>query len=649
MPDGPGPNPFGYADHSLFSAFGAELVYGERPDGSLVHVSEVASGLACGCVCPACGRVLIARKGAIKMEHFGHYGAGSGCGRNAETNAHSWAKDVLEREKRVLLPAVGAQIGKDKLQTHKERMFLFARAELEKTLDDIVPDVVLSTEDGQQLLVEVLVTHACGPEKIAKLRHRGLATVEIDMSAWRKSNDRQSIEDALVERAPRKWLYNRKLVDAEARLQALLEQRAAEQAEAERLRAERAAAEKRAREDRLKQELANKVAAVRRTIASARRSGSNVGVEELRSVKRDMLFSAMLLPNQRTAGFLVSNEHWQAVLLNRLVRVNIGEGFLLPSFGVDAAVRALEDCIPALFRRDLPDDIRHALPAELRDRRLPRQAVEDYIFFLCDQGMLQSGGFGSFEVHEDRARALEAQHEQWQTRRRRRDAIDRSMEKILQAIPPAERERFSPELWQKRRIPGFDRTLDALVDEEEHLWSRFDRALLAIERMIDGGEAVSETLGLPLGGALSRAKERARQKAAGEADDREQTLRRAAAEALDQEAAAWLYTPPDADAPVVLARNSEEGLRSTLEALEAARRQLVQRRAAEALAGDCRRLLKADAEKDLGPALAGPFLSNHDARLKASPWEICVDKAGLRRARIELAYWVERDKRARRR
>ncbi|UIJ47125.1 hypothetical protein LZK98_09350 [Sphingomonas cannabina] len=649
MADDREPNPFGYADHSPFSAFGAELVYGQRSDGTLVHVSQVSSGLACDCVCPACGRALIARKGAIKVEHFGHYGAGSGCGRNAETNAHSWAKAVLEREKRVLLPAVGARIGKDKLQTHKERMFPFARVQLEKTLDDIVPDVVLTTEDGQQLLVEVLVTHACGPEKIAKLRDRGLATVEINMSAWRKSSDRQAIEDALIEWAPREWLFNRKLVDAEARLQALLEQRAAEQAKAERLREQRAAAEKRAREDRLRQDLADKVASVRGTIVSARRSGSSAGAEELREVKRDMLFSAMLLPNQRTAGFLVSNEHWQAALIGRIVKVPIGEGFFLPSFGLDTVVRALEDCIPALFRRELPDDVRLALRTELHDRRLPRQAVEDYLYFLCDQGMLQSTGLGSFEVHKDRARALEAQHAQWQARRRRRSAIDRSMEKILQAIPAEERKRFSAGLWQKRRIPGFDRTLDALVDAEEETWSRFDRALLAIERMVDGGEAVSETLGLPLEGELARARERARQKAAQEADDRERTLRIAAGDALGTEAETWLYTPPDADSPVVLARNSQAGLSAALAALEEERKQFAKRVAAAALAADCRRLLKTDAEKDLGAALTGAFLNNYDARLNATPWNICIDQAGLRLARIELANWVERNKRTRRR
>jgi hypothetical protein len=98
MADAPDPNPFGYADHSLFAAFGAELVYGLLPDGALTHVSDVPSGLACNCTCPACGRTLIARKGKVKVEHFSHHGAGTGCGKNAETNAHAWAKEMLDRQ-----------------------------------------------------------------------------------------------------------------------------------------------------------------------------------------------------------------------------------------------------------------------------------------------------------------------------------------------------------------------------------------------------------------------------------------------------------------------------------------------------------------------------------------------------------------------
>jgi hypothetical protein len=39
------------------------LVFGERADGTMAHVSEVSSGLECNCVCPGCGTRLVARKG----------------------------------------------------------------------------------------------------------------------------------------------------------------------------------------------------------------------------------------------------------------------------------------------------------------------------------------------------------------------------------------------------------------------------------------------------------------------------------------------------------------------------------------------------------------------------------------------------------
>lgn len=176
------PNPLGYVDHRAFAAFGAELVYGQRADGTLVHIAMVPSGLACACSCPACGRTLIAKKGRRTAAHFSHHGNGTGCGKNVETNAHIWAKEVLNREKLIMLPAVRATVGKETLQTYGERIFEFKHAELEKWLGDIVPDVILTTKDGRQLLVEVMVTHACGPEKIAKLRDRGLATLEVDLS-----------------------------------------------------------------------------------------------------------------------------------------------------------------------------------------------------------------------------------------------------------------------------------------------------------------------------------------------------------------------------------------------------------------------------------------------------------------------------------
>ena len=39
-------------------------------DGVLVHISQVPSGLQCGCKCPACGETLIAKKGDKVIHHF---------------------------------------------------------------------------------------------------------------------------------------------------------------------------------------------------------------------------------------------------------------------------------------------------------------------------------------------------------------------------------------------------------------------------------------------------------------------------------------------------------------------------------------------------------------------------------------------------
>lgn len=643
------PNPFGYADHSPFGAFGAELVYGERPDGTLAHVSEAAKGLACDCICPACGRTLVAVKGHRVMEHFRHHGKNSGCGKNAETNAHSWAKEVLGRELQILLPGVGAHIGKEKLQTHKERMFRFVRAEHEKTLDDIVPDVVLTTADGQQLLVEVMVTHPCGPEKIAKLRDRGLATLEVDMSSWRRSSDRQQIEDALIEWAPRAWLYNRKLDDAEERLRLLIAEREAREAEAERRRQERAAAEVREREARRQRELDSQVDSVRQAVAAARRSRSDAGRLEFKAVQRDPVFRSLLLARRHDCGFLVPAERWQAAILERIVRVPVDENFILPQFGVETALRVIQDCVHPHFYRGLAEGVQSALPEGLRQQTMPRHAVQSFLHHLCDQGILQGDGLGGFEIADDRAEALEAAHEAWQLRARRRRAIDRAMEKILQAIPAEERAGFSPERWQRHRIPGFDRVLDAIVESEPEVWKRFDHALLAIERMVDGGEAAAETLGLPLSGEIERARERAREQARREAGDREQRLRSAAYESVGAEAAGWLIAAQDGSTPGELARASEDGLAAALRALAIFRSALAAKAAADAVAARCRAELKADADKALGLETANWFLGNYDARLKASPWDVCIDGAGLRLARIELGRWVERQKRSRRR
>lgn len=237
-------NPLGYPDHRPFLGFSDELVFGLGPDGAVRHISEVTRGLKCDCRCPACDRRLVARKGARKVHHFGHHDAGQPCAHVAETNAHLWAKRVLEREKRIVIPPVMIEHEGQAFEVSPARVYAFASARLEKRLDSIVPDVILETKDGTQLIIEVCVTQSCDEVKIEKLRTEDRSAIEVNLRRFRTSQDREAIEAALLSEGPRDWLHNARIPFLADKLRRTIE------AETER---REAAAEERARQDAARQ------------------------------------------------------------------------------------------------------------------------------------------------------------------------------------------------------------------------------------------------------------------------------------------------------------------------------------------------------------------------------------------------------------
>lgn len=81
-----------------------KLLFGYKND-ELVHISEVARGLECGCMCPSCGHPLIARKGNKKIHHFAHYNRAE-CKNAVETAMHIAAKNILEKNMRLVIHSV---------------------------------------------------------------------------------------------------------------------------------------------------------------------------------------------------------------------------------------------------------------------------------------------------------------------------------------------------------------------------------------------------------------------------------------------------------------------------------------------------------------------------------------------------------------
>jgi hypothetical protein len=187
------------------------LVLGERADGSLAHISEVPSGLACHCRCPQCGAPLIARKGELIGHHFGHHGAAGerACQGGPETALHRFAKELLASRLALVLPPL--QPDRTGPIHYPGGLYRFDGAALEHRLGTIIPDVIVH-RGGRDLLVEFCVTHPCDPDKITKIAALGIAAVEIHLSGLARSASRQELEEAILNQAPRRWLHNPKLL-----------------------------------------------------------------------------------------------------------------------------------------------------------------------------------------------------------------------------------------------------------------------------------------------------------------------------------------------------------------------------------------------------------------------------------------------------
>lgn len=197
-----------------------ELPAGRAADGQLVSIDKAkAAGLACELVCPACGGQLIAYLNTTKKrQHFGHQSRGE-CRFGYETAIHLYAKQLIERHAKLTLPAVKAASGKV-LRVGQE--IAFDSVLVEQRFHEIIPDITAIKKE-RRLLVEIAVTHPCELRKLQVLAQREVAAVEIDLSAHRLSTKPQALDDAILQTAPRKWVYHPAIAkedrDADARQQ----------------------------------------------------------------------------------------------------------------------------------------------------------------------------------------------------------------------------------------------------------------------------------------------------------------------------------------------------------------------------------------------------------------------------------------------
>ena len=174
------------------------LKYGIK-NGVLISIEDVSSGMGCGCTCPSCGAVLVAKKGSKREHHFAHYDA-SDCNHGSESALHLMAKNTIAALKKLFIPSMDDH--------HDGNIREFNTVELEsRAFHSFIPDIVLKN-DEEILCVEILVTHAVDEEKEKKIEKSKAPTIEIDLGGMIDNFDEKSIIEAFLSGRQTKWIYN---------------------------------------------------------------------------------------------------------------------------------------------------------------------------------------------------------------------------------------------------------------------------------------------------------------------------------------------------------------------------------------------------------------------------------------------------------
>lgn len=179
---------------------------------TLVHISEVERGLKCGCKCPVCNALLIARKGKKVSHHFAHH-TQTDCEYSGETALHLAAKDLLSKAKKMVIPAVFIKFPNssrpDEL-IHEAMEIEIDHVEVEAHFGNVVPDVVVHS--GKRFFfIEIYVTHGLDERKLAKLKEARISTLKINLNKRNGTVSPEELSHLLLDDCNEKtWAYNAK-------------------------------------------------------------------------------------------------------------------------------------------------------------------------------------------------------------------------------------------------------------------------------------------------------------------------------------------------------------------------------------------------------------------------------------------------------
>ena len=189
------------------------LTFALTADGRAVHISEVERGAACGCVCPGCGKPLIARKGTEVEHHFAHA--------DGEECKHGYRNSIYHA-----LYRAASELGKLRLPAYeKNRSIVPNGGGLHVLMPESVTPIdrldftrkggevitgLLICRGKRQLIIRLLTDFKDNSRDQAKLKAVGISVVEIDLTR-EESFDLASARACFTDIPDNvHWLYNAK-------------------------------------------------------------------------------------------------------------------------------------------------------------------------------------------------------------------------------------------------------------------------------------------------------------------------------------------------------------------------------------------------------------------------------------------------------
>lgn len=207
-----------------------------KDSGKCVHISEMLEkdrGLACNCICAACGRPLAAKLGRGKrIRHFSHVPnrdsqpiTDCSSSKANESGLHKLAKEIICESSYIHLPEIVINARRDEQRnredSEQQKPYVLSQkgklrckaVHAEVPHDGFVPDICIEWERGK-LLVEIAVTHYVDKNKYDKIKRAGLPAIEIDISDFLKKPEefsKDELRTALIDSVEhKKWIYHRR-------------------------------------------------------------------------------------------------------------------------------------------------------------------------------------------------------------------------------------------------------------------------------------------------------------------------------------------------------------------------------------------------------------------------------------------------------